>query len=290
LASDISNILQSEIINTFESLLSVSANIEDINNVNIEDISSNQLLVVKLELKNDTISSILTFIMPTLISTKFEYFMLGGIGELKNSIDDEIVDAVKEIVSTIGGSLSTAVNAQEFDDLSNISTSLLEANSISKENLEAFENLYKINLRLNEEHVEFYIAFEENLLPYVAKFISGEKIEPEQEEATNTQIENNNLQNAALLNILGEDSIENLKLLFDVQLKLSVRLGSKIFLLKDIINWDIGHIIELEQMVNEPLDILVNGVKVGEGEAVVVEGKFGIKIKYIGERLEVENG
>ena len=41
-------------------------------------------------------------------------------------------------------------------------------------------NLYKINLRLNEEHVEFYIAFEENLLPYVAKFISGEKIEPEQ--------------------------------------------------------------------------------------------------------------
>ena len=35
-------------------------------------------------------------------------------------------------------------------------------------------------------------------------------------------------------------------------------------------------------MVNEPLEILVNGVKIGEGEAVIVEGKFGLKIKKIG--------
>ena len=31
---------------------------------------------------------------------------------------------------------------------------------------------------------------------------------------------------------------------------------------------DVGEIIELEQMVNEPLEILINGVKIGEGEAV----------------------
>ena len=35
-------------------------------------------------------------------------------------------------------------------------------------------------------------------------------------------------------------------------------------------------------MVNEPLEILVNGIKIGEGEAVIVEGKFGLKIKKIG--------
>jgi flagellar motor switch protein FliN/FliY len=34
-------------------------------------------------------------------------------------------------------------------------------------------------------------------------------------------------------------------------------------------------------MVNEPLEILINGVKIGEGEAVIVEGKFGLKIKKI---------
>lgn len=34
-------------------------------------------------------------------------------------------------------------------------------------------------------------------------------------------------------------------------------------------------------MVNEPLEILVNGIKIGEGEAVIVEGKFGLKVKKI---------
>ena len=75
---------------------------------------------------------------------------------------------------------------------------------------------------------------------------------------------------------------KNLELLYDVKLKLSVRLGTKIVLLKDILKWDVGEIIELEQMVNEPLEILVNGIKIGEGEAVIVEGKFGLKIKNIG--------
>jgi flagellar motor switch protein FliN/FliY len=89
---------------------------------------------------------------------------------------------------------------------------------------------------------------------------------------------------ASVLSLLGAESTENLKLLFNVKLKLSVRLGTKTFLLKDIVNWDIGHIIELEQMVNEPLDILINGTKVGEGEAVIVEGRFGIKIRTIGEK------
>ena len=68
-----------------------------------------------------------------------------------------------------------------------------------------------------------------------------------------------------------------------IKLKLSVRLGTRIFLLKDILRWDVGEIIELEQMVNEPLDILVNGVKIGEGEAVIVENKFGLKIRSIGD-------
>ena len=71
------------------------------------------------------------------------------------------------------------------------------------------------------------------------------------------------------------------KRLYNVKLKLSVRLGTKVVLLKDILRWDVGEIIELEQMVNEPLEILINGVKIGEGEAVIVEGKFGLKIKKI---------
>jgi flagellar motor switch protein FliN/FliY len=85
-----------------------------------------------------------------------------------------------------------------------------------------------------------------------------------------------------ILSLLGEESIDNLKLLLDIKFKLSVRLGTKTLLLKDVLTWDTGSIIELSQMVNEPLDILVNEVKIGEGEAVIVDNRFGIKIKSIG--------
>ena len=62
-------------------------------------------------------------------------------------------------------------------------------------------------------------------------------------------------------------------------MRLSVRLGTKVCLLRDVISWDIGEIIELSQMTSEPLDILVNGVVIGSGEAIIVDGKFGVKIK-----------
>ena len=45
----------------------------------------------------------------------------------------------------------------------------------------------------------------------------------------------------SVLSLLGAESTENLKLLFNVKLKFSVRLGTKTFLLKDIVNWDISN-------------------------------------------------
>ena len=140
-------------------------------------------------------------------------------------------------------------------------------------------------MTFNNEKVNLFIEFDEPSLQFINKIVSGEEVTAEEEEqmgGTNTPVASG--ATASILSLLGEESVENLKLLFNVKLKLSVRLGTKTFLLRDIVNWDIGQIIELEQMVNEPLDILINGVKVGEGEAVVVEGRFGVKIKYIGEK------
>jgi flagellar motor switch protein FliN/FliY len=228
---------------------------------------------------SNNISATMVFYLPTLISTKFEYFMLGGIGELKSSLDDETLDAAKEIVSTIGGSLGTTINSQDFDDLSGVSFSQTEASILNTDEIEDSSNLYKIDILFNEDNLEFYISFDDALATHMGKIISGEEIDTDEEEE--------NLSSggaASVLSLLGAESTENLKLLFNVKLKFSVRLGTKTFLLKDIVNWDIGHIIELEQMVNEPLDILINGTKVGEGEAVIVEGRFGIKIRNIGDK------
>lgn len=290
MASDISSIIQSEFINTFESLLSVEASVVDI--VKAEDIGSTQCIKIDIDFTaKPNIQSKWKFLLPTAISTKFEYLMLGGIGEEKTLIDDEILDATKEIINTICGSLSTSVNAQGFDDIKSANCTIVETEVISPDSLDNYNNLYKFIFTFNQNEVEMFIQFDDNILPYLGKIVSGEEITQEEEEqALSGEVVTANIPAgaASILSLLGEESVQNLELLFNVKLKFAVRLGTKTFLLKDIVNWDIGKIIELDQMVNEPLDILINGIKVGEGEAVIVEGKFGVKIKTIGKnQLEV---
>ena len=282
MTSDISSIIQSELINTFDSLLSVQSSIENLEKLSKENIEKIEHIKVSTNIIFNDGKSELIFYLPTLLATKFEYFMLGGIGDVKQSIDDDIIDANKEIISTIGGGLTTTIKAQDFDDIKNFSFSLNDASLIGHNEIKDDINLYKINILFNDEHLNMLIQFDDFILPYISTIVSGNKIESIDETLSNDEQVAVNGKLDSVLSLLGENSSDNLKLLFDVKLKFSVRLGCKTFLLKDIVNWDIGEIIELDQMVNEPLDILVNNIKVGEGEAVIVENKFGIKIKYIG--------
>jgi len=283
LASDISSILQSELINTFESLLSLESKVHNVIKINQNDIDENQHLKIDISISFSGNNSSIIMYLPTLIATKFEYFMLGGIGDIKQSIDDEIIDACKEIIATIGGGLSTTINAQGFDDINSFTFNVSENTLIESSDISDDSNLYKFNIAFNEEDVSLLIKFDDVILPFFNNIASGEKIQEIDEPSNSEVLEQSTSNLDPVLAMLGENSSDNLKLLFDVKLKFSVRLGTKTFLLKDIVNWDIGEIIELDQMVNEPLDILINNIKVGEGEAVIVENKFGIKVKYIGE-------
>jgi len=65
-----------------------------------------------------------------------------------------------------------------------------------------------------------------------------------------------------------------------------VRIGSKKMLLKDVLSMDIGSIVELNQLANEPLEVLIDDKKIAEGEVVIVDGNFGIQITSIGTKKE----
>ena len=281
MASDLSNIIKSEIVSTLESLLSVSGNVDETALFDSQDFGGDQCIKVESNFDFSGIKSTWKFYVPTATGTKFEYLMLGGIADLKDVIDDEIADAVKEIVSTICGSISTSVNAQGFDDVSGMKFSLGDS-SIIQCGDDSNTNIYKFKLLLNDEEVFIYIDFDKDSLPFVELLSSDTPVMQGSDSNENSSLQSSSSP-SVLSSILGEDSIDNLRLLFDIKLRLSVRLGSKVCLLRDVISWDIGEIIELSQMTSEPLDILVNGVVIGDGEAVIVDGKFGIKIKHIGE-------
>ncbi len=74
---------------------------------------------------------------------------------------------------------------------------------------------------------------------------------------------------------------ENIEIIMDVPLEVSVELGRTHKKIKDILEFSPGTIIELDKLAGEPIDILVNGKFVAKGEVVVIDENFGIRITDI---------
>lgn len=69
-----------------------------------------------------------------------------------------------------------------------------------------------------------------------------------------------------------------LELLYDLQLPVSIELGRTNMLIRNILRLGRGSVIEFDKLVSEPVDVLINGKKVAEGEVVVIDKHFGIRI------------
>jgi flagellar motor switch protein FliN/FliY len=74
---------------------------------------------------------------------------------------------------------------------------------------------------------------------------------------------------------------KNLDLILDVPLEFSVVLGESKKTIKDILALGTGSVVELNKMTEEPLSIYVNGKRIAEGEVVVINENFGIRITNI---------
>ncbi len=73
----------------------------------------------------------------------------------------------------------------------------------------------------------------------------------------------------------------NVDMLLDVNLEITVELDRKSMLVSDLLKMGKGSIIELEKSAGEPLDIFINSRKFAEGEVVVIDDKFGIRLTQL---------
>ncbi|MEC9489995.1 MAG: flagellar motor switch phosphatase FliY [Halanaerobiales bacterium] len=113
-----------------------------------------------------------------------------------------------------------------------------------------------------------------------------------QNESTNREPGNRNIEREEKVNIqsaqfpeFGENETQplpnNMQLIKDVPLEVTVRLGKTIMKIKDILDLGDGSIIELDKLAGEPVDLLVNGKLVAKGEVVVIDENFGFRVKDI---------
>lgn len=81
-----------------------------------------------------------------------------------------------------------------------------------------------------------------------------------------------------MMALIGQENIELIK---DVPLEVTVELGRATKTIHEILDFAPGTIIELDKVAGEPVDVLVNGKFVAKGEVVVIEESFGVRVTEI---------
>jgi flagellar motor switch protein FliN len=87
---------------------------------------------------------------------------------------------------------------------------------------------------------------------------------------------------AALPNGMGAPGVGNdISMILDIPVQLTVELGRTRIPIKNVLQLAQGSVVELETLAGEPMDVLVNGFLIAQGEVVVVNDKFGIRLTDI---------
>ncbi|WP_339218310.1 flagellar motor switch phosphatase FliY [Paenibacillus sp. FSL H8-0332] len=108
---------------------------------------------------------------------------------------------------------------------------------------------------------------------------------PQSQPQNPAQGRNVNVQPVQFANLsagaFGNIDENNLNLLMDIPLKVTVELGRTQKQIKDILEMSQGSIIELDKLAGEPVDILVNNKLIAKGEVVVIDENFGVRVTDI---------
>ncbi len=242
------------------------------------------IALVKVNVSGDSEASVMVSLPPSL-ATALGDLMLGGEGDAKEDMDEDDLDATKEIVSNIMGAISTALTSQ--NDMPKLSLKVENIEFISEDaevNLESYSKMFVYQFALGAINSLMMFIIDENMESALSA--SSAQEEPKLMQDDEPDRSNNNSNNYVESISLNEGEKNNISLIMDVKLPVKVRIGTKKMLLKDVLNMDIGSVIELNQLANDPLDILVDDHIIAQGEVVIVDGNFGVQITTIGSKRE----
>ena len=229
-------------------------------------------VVVKIEPKGEML-----FIVPAEFATALGDLMLAGEGVGKEEMDGDDLDAIQEIISNVLGTLQTTLEAQS--DAPKLKFSVTEATfHDSPEDFSNYAYVVNLECKVNDLAKVCQVIFDEAVYSEIAGNAGGGADGASEVAGASDEHSHHSLEI--------KEELKNLGMLLDIKLQLRVKIGSKTMLLKDVIAMDIGSIIELNQLANEPLDILIDDKKIGEGEVVIVDGNFGIQITSIGSKAD----
>ncbi|MEA1956067.1 MAG: flagellar motor switch protein FliY [Campylobacterota bacterium] len=277
-------LFEDETIGTIEALVGMAPSLELKEEQELSIISNiiPPMVLVKIKVSGDVEANAMVA-LPSNLSTSLSDMMMGEEASDRNDVSEDDLDATKEIISNIFGAIANTLSGQKEIPVLSFNIDDIEfIDSEEEVSLESFSKMFVYNFSM--EGLESIISFImdeqlENSLFGSPDIGSGgdDLIDdiPSNNEDSNIQLNN--------------EEMNNISLIMDVKLPVKVRIGKKKMLLKDVLNMDIGSVIELNQLANDPLEILVDNNVIAQGEVVIVDGNFGVQITTIGtkrERLE----
>ena len=269
---------------TIEALIGVAPSLELKEEQELSIISNiaPSIALVKLSVSGD-LDANLMIALPLKLVAYLSDMMMGEEVSERDSMNQDDMDAIKEVVSNIFGAISTSLSGQK--ELPVLFFSVLSVENITdtgEVNLEDFAKMYVYKFTLESLDSLFMFIIDEKLNDaFDGKYISEPKIADIRSEYLDSSggMSSGNIS-------LNKGELNNIALIMDVKLPVRVRIGKKSMLLKDVLNMDIGSVIELNQLANDPLEILVDNHVIAEGEVVIVDGNFGVQITTIGTKKE----
>ena len=74
---------------------------------------------------------------------------------------------------------------------------------------------------------------------------------------------------------------KNLDLVLNVELNVTLRFGQRLLTLREILDLTTGSVVELDRQVEEPIELLLDGKVIARGEAVVIDGNYGLRVTEV---------
>lgn len=202
----------------------------------------------------------------------------------KDTLENDDKDAVKELASQL-----LAACAVPVDEKTGVKISLRVDDVMVNDAPALFQaGKYMIadaSLSIDSTTSVFRFFTDYNLLS-----LFGSKSAPAQDEepdfGTAFKFPDDDSMDMSDMSHSGMGHPHNLDLLLDIDVPVSVKMGSTNMFLKDILTMSPGNIIELDESADEPVELVINNKVIARGEVVIVDGYFGFRIKEIVSRAE----
>jgi len=278
--SDFMKLFEDETVGTVEALIGQAPTLELKEEQELTIISNiiPPIVLLKISVSGDIDASAMVALTPNLV-TSLSDMMMGEEESDREDINDDDLDAAKEITSNIFGAIGNSLSAQKEMPVLSFNIDSIEYIGEDKEvSLENYSKMFIYNFGVGNVKSLFMFIMDEKLQNAI--FGSSE------DSVDSNVLDNNSSQNNEDSISLNNEELSNISLIMDVKLPVKVRIGKKKMLLKDVLNMDIGSVIELNQLANDPLEILVDDHVIAEGEVVIVDGNFGVQITTIGTKRE----